>query len=376
VTLDDLRAEGLYDPTAADAAEKRELFERALAAGADVDDIRQAVDERWLHVLPMRLALLGGERRMTIDEAADAAGVDRAFANRVWNALMIPHRGGRECSAADVAIFEFWAQMRALLGDEACLRGAQSHGAAMAMLTDSEVTQVRSILEAPRRDAGDDNVDVADLLRDTMGSVLPSLHAMLLRLHVHHLMAAARRYTLWGLAPNVDSTGEVVVGFADMVGFTALGNLLEPNQIDALLHTFEERATHSATGAATRLVKLIGDEAMFVAGSADDALKVAQALVTDRDLPPLRVGLSSGPVVIRGGDVFGVSVNRAARLVAVAAPGEILLDAHTAAMLSDGSATDAAGMRDLPGFPEPVEVFSVAFRERAVRPNDRLPGST
>lgn len=360
MNLDDLEAAGLYDPAAPDAEERRELLTRALAAGAELDDIREAVAERWLHVLPIRLLLLGAEPRMTIDEVADASGLDREFAGRLWDALMIPRRGGRECSAADVAVFRFFGMMRDLLGDAACLRGAQSHGAAMAMLADSEVTQVRSIVEAPRRAAGDDNVDVADLLDETIRAAIPPLHEMLLRLHAHHLMAAARRYTLWQLDPKVDSTGAVVVGFADLVGYTALGNQLLPAQVDALLHTFEERATVTATGAATRLVKLIGDEAMFVAGSADDALAVARALVHDPDLPPLRVGLASGEVVIRGGDVFGVPVNRAARLVAIASPGEILLDAATAAGLTDPAAAVGVGARDLPGFPERVDVFAIS----------------
>ena len=359
MNLDDLRAAGVYDPAAADADERRTLLERAIAAGADLDDIRTAVDERWLHVLPLRLALLGTEQRMTVEETADVAGVDHEFARRVWKALLIPPRGGRECTADDVAIFELWARIRDVLGEDAAIRGAHSHGVAMAMLADSEVAQVRSILEAPRRAAGDDNLDVADLLGDTVRVVLEPLQAMLLRVHIHHLMGAARRYTLWGMAPTVDSTGELVVGFADMVGFTALGNQLEPEQLDVLLTTFEERATHTATGEMTRLVKLIGDEAMFVAGTVDDALVVARALIADPDLPPLRVGLAAGPVVIRGGDVFGATVNLAARLVAVAAPGGILLDAATAERLSDPTATVAAGVRELPGFPEPVEVCSV-----------------
>lgn len=359
MNLEDLRAAGLYDPDEPDADERRVLLERAVAAGADLDDLRQAVAEKWLHVLPLRLSLLGTRSRMTLEEVADAAGVDPEFAARVWKALTIPRRGGREFSADDVAIFELWARIRDLLGEEAVIRGAHSHGVAMAMLADSEVAQVRSIVEAPRRAAGDDNLDVADLLSATVGAVLPPLQAMLLRVHIHHLMAAARRYTLWGVPPSIDSTGEVVVGFADMVGFTALGNELGPEQIDGLLRAFEERASHTATGDMICLVKLIGDEAMFVAGTVDDALDVARALVGDPELPPLRVGLSAGAVVIRGGDVFGVTVDLAARLVAVAAPGEILLDAATAARLTGPSTVAAAGVRDLPGFPEPVEVVAV-----------------
>ena len=72
------------------------------------------------------------------------------------------------------------------------------------------------------------------------------------------------------------------------------------------------------------------------------------------------MGLASGEVVIRGGDVFGVPVNRAARLVAIASPGEILLDAATAAGLTDPAAAVGVGARDLPGFPERVDVFAIS----------------
>jgi adenylate cyclase len=72
------------------------------------------------------------------------------------------------------------------------------------------------------------------------------------------------------------------------------------------------------------------------------------------------VGIASGEVVARGGDVFGPPVNLAARLVATAAPGEILLDGVTAAALPADIATERRGARLLPGFPEPVEVVAVS----------------
>ena len=179
------------------------------------------------------------------------------------------------------------------------------------------------------------------------------------RLHRHQILATGRRYTLWG-APTEESTADVVVGFADLVGFTALGQTLEPRQLDALLRTFEARAAGTATSAGTRLVKLMGDEAMFVAGTADDALAIALALVHDPDLPELRVGIAAGQVVTRGGDVFGVPVNLAARLVATARPGEILVDAVAAERADTVSALELRGPRDLPGFAEPVDVYGVS----------------
>jgi adenylate cyclase len=212
-------------------------------------------------------------------------------------------------------------------------------------------------LEAPQRVEGADNVAVGEFMRDVTTQFIDVLERALARLHRHHIMASGRRYTIWG-PPTEEGTADVVVGFADLVGFTTLGQTLEPKQIDALLRTFEARAAGEATGASTRLVKLIGDEAMFVAKSTDDALAIAHALRRDPDVPPLRVGIAAGEVMTRGGDVFGAPVNLAARLVATAQPGEILVDAVAASRASDAIVLEPRGPRELPGFADPVDVYA------------------
>jgi adenylate cyclase len=190
--------------------------------------------------------------------------------------------------------------------------------------------------------------------------VMPRLHAAVTRVHAHHLSAAGRRYAVWGSPPSEESTVEVCVGFADLVGYTEMGNRLGAAEVDAVLRAFEARAHDAATGTGRRLVKLIGDEAMFVAGTAADAVSIATALLDDPALGPMRVGIGSGQVVVRAGDVFGPPVNLAARLVAVAAAGEILVDGATAGALGGGGAAVAVGPRNLPGFSEPVEVYRVS----------------
>ena len=106
-----------------------------------------------------------------------------------------------------------------------------------------------------------------------------------------------------------------MVGFADIVGFTPMGELLDATALDSMLRKFENGVRGAATSAGTRVVKLLGDEAMFVSGSPEEAAAIACALVGDPDLPELRVGLATGAVLTRGGDVFGSTVNLAARLV-------------------------------------------------------------
>ena len=356
-TFEDLVAEGLYDADAPDAALRRALLERALAVGAGLDEIRHASEEGWLHVVPTRVAILGGPPTLTVEEAGARAGLTPEFATRLWHTLRLDQRGYRMCVEEDVAIFELYAGVLSMFGEEETFQIAGVQAAAVSMMADAEVAQVRALLEAPQRGDGADNVAVGDMWVEFVRDFLAVVERGVARLHRHQILATGRRYTLWG-APTEESTAEVVVGFADLVGFTALGQTLEPRQIDALLRTFEARAAGTATSAGTRLVKLIGDEAMFVAGTADDALAIAVALVQDPDLPALRVGIAAGQVVTRGGDVFGAPVNLAARLVATAQPGEILVDPVAASLATTGR-LEPRGARELPGFAEPVETFGV-----------------
>ena len=133
------------------------------------------------------------------------------------------------------------------------------------------------------------------------------------------------------------------------------------------MRAFEGRVAEIAAGPDTRLVKLIGDEAMFVTGTAINAVILASALIQDPRLPELRIGLAAGEVVTRGGDLYGPVVNLAARLVALATPGSIVADAQVVAQLpTDGAIRiEALGPRELAGFEIPVDVFEVGMYPRS-----------
>jgi adenylate cyclase len=134
--------------------------------------------------------------------------------------------------------------------------------------------------------------------------------------------------------PSADGT----VGFADLVGFTRLSRQLEDADLAALVERFEAVSADVVAATGATLVKTVGDEILFVADDAVTAAETALGLhgahARDPDVPEMRIGLASGPVLRRMGDVFGSTVNLASRLTALARPDSTLVDAATAAQLS------------------------------------------
>ena len=172
----------------------------------------------------------------------------------------------------------------------------------------------------------------------------------------HHLRQAALRQRRRQSETHRELQ-ELTIGFVDLVGFTSLSQTLDPDRIVALVSQFETRAHELAHAHHVRVVKLIGDEVMFVAEDPGEAARFALGMIdafsTDDVVP--RGGLAAGSLVTVHGDYFGPVVNLAARLVDEAVPGEVLVDDAVAADVD----TEPAGRRMLRGLDEPVTVHSL-----------------
>ena len=122
----------------------------------------------------------------------------------------------------------------------------------------------------------------------------------------------------------------LAVGFADLCGFTRLGRSLPEHELVRIVERFEGAALLALPASGATVVKLLGDGVLFHAEDVGTAVDAAASLVhealADGSLPAVRAAVTFGRVVMRGGDCFGETVNRASRLLDVAPPGTVVAD--------------------------------------------------
>ena len=162
-----------------------------------------------------------------------------------------------------------------------------------------------------------------------------------------------------------DPAGCRAVAFADLAGYTALTEAHgDDDAADVALRFVDLTAARLRADA--RIVKTIGDAVMVVTSDAHHALEIGLALLRaveqEPQFPGVRVGVHYGPVVERSGDVFGATVNIAARLTAHAHVGQLITSDAIACLVVDHPdlTTTALGSTWLKNVGDPVEIYSIA----------------
>jgi adenylate cyclase len=295
---------------------------------------------------PRRLEelLLAGELRLTSGDAVSAAGVTEEFARRLWRALGFPHVPDDTVAftEGDVAALARVARLRdrSLLDEDTVLRMARAVGQTTARLAKWQIDIVLAALTDPFEPPAPEAVRA---ILDSAAGQLGELEPLLVHAWRRQIAAAGTR-ALVTLSAEDSTPGRVrtAVGFADLVAFTRTSRELDERGLAQLVERFEEIASDVIAEHGGRLVKTLGDEVLFSTETprlgAEIGLSVAEAVRDDPEIPDVRVGMAYGPVLPLMGDVFGTTVNLAARLTAMARPGTALIDAGLAAELRDDGA--------------------------------------
>jgi len=341
--------------------DEERLIQLLQSLGATDEDLART-PEHQRSALALELALRDGRPPKTLAEAAAQTGVPAENLLRVWRALGFPaaQQPGFRMPASLVEAEGVLAVAPQLIGEEAALGLVRVVGAATSRIADAVVDAFRVGVELPELDRGVPYADVVAGFVAIAQSAFPALEATVcaaLRAHVVRVAGTAWIQDFGQAA----ASRELAVGFADLVGYTALSRTLSPTELARLLRRFEEAATNAVDAHGARVVKQIGDEVMFVAESASSGAATAHALAdvfAASDLPPVRVGVAYGSVLTQSGDYYGEVVNRAARLVALANPGTAVVSDSVATAL-DGK---TFGLERLPaqalkGFHAPAVTY-------------------
>lgn len=360
----DFEAEGLLEGLEGEARDARLRLLRELESeGVGLDELRDAVAENRLVLLPVERVLEGDGRRYSLREIAERSDVPVEYLVRQRQAigLSVDDPDAPIATADDLAAAE---RVRILLDaglpEEGLLEVSRVIGISMSQLAAAN----RALIADAMVREGDTEYDVAMRLAAAARSLQPLVGEILdhgLRMHVREQV---RHDVLGGLAAAVAGEGlEVSACFADLVGFTRLGERLPVDALGAVTGRLNELAAAVATGP-VRLVKMIGDGAMLVSGDNDALLEAALEIVeraeqAGDDFPQIRAGVARGTALARGGDWYGPPINAASRITGIAYPGSVLADEAARDAARGPFRFSFAGQRRLKGISDSAKLFRV-----------------
>lgn len=367
-STEEYMAAGLYDPATDAKTGRLDLLHWLSERGFTIEQMVEAHSWAGLGALAGDRRLLPGER-LTDQQAMELSGLDqrmfeavtRAFGFGPWATGPAGQLGLTETEATMLAAFD---QMSAMFTEEEALGFFRVVGSSLARMAEAGVSIFLTDVESPHLAAQGSELDLAKKVLEA-NSLIDGMMASLDPAMRRHVLHAIERTRLSSIDEFERLQYRYAVGFVDLVGFTPLSQTMSPRELSIFLREFEGRASDAVTAAGARLVKLIGDEVMFVAPDADSACGVSQELMTTvataagAEVRP-RGGVAYGDVLVRGGDYHGEVVNLASRLVNEAVPQELLVT-EAFADASSRLRFEPAGRRMLKGFDEPVVVRSILF---------------
>ncbi len=276
-------------------------------------------------LLAVAAAALPGAGRYTADELAAQVGMERTLSKRFWRAMGFPDVDDTDRVFTDADV-EALGTVHAMISmgfttAESSIQMTRVIGSSLARIAEAMLSS------SNEREASATPIE-SDLFALAAESSLATQSRLLDYVWRRHVQAASRR-RLMATGRSDRPTVPLAVGFADLVGFTALSQQISERELARVVDRFEALAFDQVAAHGGRVAKMIGDEVMFVVDDAraalETALSLAEAYADDEILSDVRVGLACGDVLARDGDYYGPVVNLASRMVNIALPGAVVI---------------------------------------------------
>lgn len=343
---------------------RRDLLEWLVAQGVTLGEIRRAIAEDRLTLLPVE-RVFGRDPTLNAYDVASACELDVKFLDRLWQALGLatvdysePAFTEDDVNAARL-VKTF---LEAGVPEEAVLQVARALGRGMSSLAGVVFDEVGTGLMRP----GDTELEVALRWADAATRLSPLLSSLLNYVLGLHQREEVRQSVVTAadlISKGLPGARWVSVCFIDAVGFTSLSEQLPADEVGAVALKLSDYAG-AAAKPPVALIKTIGDAAMLVSPDVDALLSATFEVVAAGEadggtFPRLRAGVAAGEAVRRGGDWYGQPVNVANRVTARARPGSVLTTVDVQEAATGRFRWSAAGRARLKGVTNPVRLFRV-----------------
>ena len=340
---------------------------RLRARGHTLEQIKRASDRGQLAVGPIENLLSSSEERHTLQEASRETGLKADLIERIFATMGLASVSAQALTDEDLEMLRYVAAMLdAGIPLEAFLQLARVYGQALAQIADAEVRLFHLYVHEPLMREGIPGLEIAEQMEGLVGEVLPFIAPLMGFVHGRFLAHFVEQDVIGHMESDLDENAHeegrlrVAIAFADLAGYARL--TVERGD-EAALGTVERfvEAVEQSLPVDARVTKTLGDEVMVV-GPDPSALTEwavglqSQAFVEEASV---RIGIHYGEALYRDGDYYGRDVNQAARVVARAGGGEVLVTRAVVEIASgmDGLEFDRIGEVRLKGFSEPTELF-------------------
>ncbi len=357
----------------AGAAAYVRVVARLRARGHSLNEIKRASDNGQLAVGPIENLFSRSESRYTIREIARATGLQAALIERILAAMGLGAVAGEPMSEEDMEMMRYVAAMLAAgLPPVAFMQMARVYGQALAQVAEAEVRLIHLYVHEPLMRDGVPNVEIAEEMEGLARELLPFVVPLLSYVHNRFLAQFVEQDIIGHMETDLDESASregrlrLAILFADLAGYARLtverGDEEALGAVERFVDAVEQTLPPDA-----RVTKTLGDEVMVV--GTDPAALTGWAVALQSGIaagePAPRIGIHYGEALYRDGDYYGREINRAARVVARAGGGEVLVTRPVADLAAGVGAVrfDRIGEVGLKGFDESTELFTACSRE-------------
>jgi adenylate cyclase len=356
----------------APAARQVGIVGRLRERGYTLEQIREASDSGRLALGDVESFLSVPEGRHTLRQTARETGLSPELIERLVAAMGLSALSVDAIADEDLEMLKYVAAMlEAGLPEAAFIQIARVYGQALAQIAETEVRLFHMYIHEPLMHSGVSGLEIAKQMDGIARELLPFAAPLTNWLHGRFLAYFVEQDVIGHMEADMGEQAlrpgrlRIAIAFADLAGYTRLTEEEGDERAVSAVERFVEEVERTLPIDA-RVLKTLGDEVMVVGPEPVGLTRWAVGFQAQAPagVPPPRIGIHYGEAIYRDGDYYGREVNQAARVVARAAGGEVLVTRTVVDLAEgiDGLSFKLIGEVGLKGFSEPTELFLASAR--------------